>query len=286
MGKIWFVTGCSTGFGKELAKYAAQKGDTVVGTLRKSEQIEEFNKLEPGKTFGVLLDVTNNDQIKKGVDFALEKFGKIDVLVNNAGYGSLGSVEETDDDEMVRQFDVNVFGAVKMVKAVLPSMRKQRSGHILNITSIAGIQGFPGVGIYNGSKFALEGIGEALAADVKHLGIKVINIEPGPFRTDWAGRSANFTPSKIEDYKESAAQNMNNIANVSGKQVGDPVKAVKAMYEVVELENPPIHLPLGAVAYQRFHTKINALKEEIEKFEYIGKPTDFTEEELAKLDGK
>ncbi|MBX2841017.1 MAG: SDR family NAD(P)-dependent oxidoreductase [Flammeovirgaceae bacterium] len=286
MGKIWFVTGCSTGFGKELAIYAAQKGDTVVGTLRKSDQIEEFNNLEPGKTFGVLLDVTNNDQIKEGVDFAVEKFGRIDVLVNNAGYGSLGSVEETSDAEMIRQFDVNVFGAVRMIKAVLPAMRKQRSGNILNITSIAGIKGNPGVGLYNGSKFALEGVGEALAVELTHLGIKVTNIEPGPFRTDWAGRSATFSPSTITDYQESAAKNMQNIANVDGKQVGDPNKAVKAMYEVVELENPPMHLPLGEIAFRRFKGKLEELDKELDEFEHIGRPTDYTEEELAKLDGK
>ncbi|MEQ9567942.1 MAG: SDR family NAD(P)-dependent oxidoreductase, partial [Pseudomonadales bacterium] len=141
---------------------------------------------------------------------------------------------------MQRQFDVNVFGCVRMIKLALPFMRKQRSGNILNITSIAGLNGFPGVGIYNGSKFALEGIGEALSAETKHIGIKVTNIEPGPFRTDWAGRSATYNESAIEEYKETATKNMESIREVSGNQIGDPVKAVKAMYEVTTLENPPV----------------------------------------------
>ena len=184
--KVWLITGCSTGFGRELAKIAAAKGDFVVGTLRKESQIEEFESLSPGKITAIILDVTNPEQIKEGVDKAVQMHGKIDVLVNNAGYGVLGSVEEVTEEAMQSQFNVNVFGAVRMIKAVLPYMRRQRKGHILNITSIAGLNGFPGVGIYNGSKFALEGIGEALAAETSHLGIKVTNIEPGPFRTDWA----------------------------------------------------------------------------------------------------
>ncbi len=283
MNKVWFITGCSTGFGKELAIIAANAGDTVVGTLRKSDQVEAFDNLVEGKTFGVLLDVTQPQQIKEGVRFALEKFGTIDVLVNNAGYGSLGAVEEVAEDEMHRQFDVNVYGAVRMIQAVLPTMRSNRSGHILNVTSIAGLNGFPGVGIYNGSKFALEGIGEALAADVKPLGIKVTNIEPGPFRTDWAGRSATFSAASIPDYADSANKNMGAIQDVSGKQIGDPVKAAQAMFDVVQLDQPPVHLPLGGPAYNRIRAKLEEFAKEVDEFEYLGLPTDYTEEELKDL---
>ena len=205
------------------------------------------------------------------------------MLVNNAGYGTLGPIEETSEEEILRQFDVNVFGCVRMMKLVLPFMRKQRSGHILNITSIAGLNGFPGVGIYNGSKFALEGIGEALAAETKHLGIKVTNVEPGPFRTDWAGRSATFNESSIEDYNESANKNMDSIREVSGNQIGDPIKAVKAMYELTRLENPPVHLPLGGPAYKRVNIKLQEMKEELDQFENLGRPTDYTTEELENL---
>ncbi|MGB3617640.1 MAG: SDR family NAD(P)-dependent oxidoreductase, partial [Catalinimonas sp.] len=155
--KVWFITGCSTGFGRELCRIAAERGDFAVGTVRKQEQIEALEALDPERITGVLLDVTKPDTIEAGVRTALDKRGRIDVLVNNAGYGSLGSVEEIGEEETLRQFDVNVFGALRMVRAVLPHMRARRSGHVLNVTSIAGIQGFPGVGVYNGSKFALEG---------------------------------------------------------------------------------------------------------------------------------
>ncbi|MEQ9007086.1 MAG: SDR family NAD(P)-dependent oxidoreductase, partial [Ekhidna sp.] len=210
-------------------------------------------------------------------------FGRLDVLVNYAGYCTIGPIEETSEEDIQRLFDVIVFGCVRMIKLALPFMRKQRSGNILNITSIAGLNGFPGVGIYNGSKFALEGIGEALAAETKHIGIKVTNIEPGPFRTDWAGRSATYNESSIDEYNETANKNMESIREVSGNQIGDPVRAAKAMYEVTTLDEPPVHLPLGGPAYKRVGIRLQEFKEEIDKFESLGKPTDYTEEELAKM---
>lgn len=282
--RIWLVTGCSTGFGKELVKVIAENGDQAIGTVRKTDQIKELERINPELVTGIRLDVQNQGTIDAANELISERFGRLDVLVNNAGYGSLGPIEETAEDEIQRQFDVNVFGAVRMIKLALPFMRKQRSGHILNVTSIAGLNGFPGIGIYNGSKFALEGIGEALAAEVKGLGVWVTNIEPGPFRTDWAGRSATFTDSKIEDYKDSATKNMETIKAVSGTQVGDPVKAVKAMYAVTKLPEPPVHLPLGEAAYNRVGIKLEEFKAEVQKFESLGRPTDFTQEELEKLE--
>lgn len=283
MSRVWLVTGCSTGFGRELVKLIAEKGEIAVGTVRQSEQIDSLESLAPGKIRGAVLDVQKQETIAVVSQWLEKEYGRLDVLVNNAGYGTMGAIEETSDGEIQRQFDVNVFGAVRMMKLALPFMRKQRSGHILNITSLAGRHGFPGVGIYNGSKFALEGIGEALAVETRHLGIKVTNIEPGPFRTDWAGRSATFNASNIEDYAESAGRNMEAIKEVSGNQVGDPIRAVNAMYEVTTLENPPIHLPLGGPAYRRIYKKLGELKEEMTQFEYLGLPTDYTEEELRKL---
>lgn len=282
--KVWFITGCSTGFGRALAQVATAKGDKVAGTLRKKEQFEAFEALSPGNIKAILMDVTNPDQVKAGVQEVLDTFGRIDVLVNNAGYGSMGPIEEVSDAEVRRQFDVNVFGALDVTRQVLPHMRKQRSGHIINITSIAGIQGFPGVGIYNGSKFALEGIGEALAAEVKHLGIKVTNVEPGPFRTEWAGSSATFTKPAIEDYAEGAGVNIHAIESRSGKQVGDPVKGAVAMYQLTTLDEPPVHLPLGGPAYNRVRSKTEWYNQEVDAFEYLGKPTDYNEEELKSLD--
>ncbi|MFY0605951.1 MAG: SDR family NAD(P)-dependent oxidoreductase [Cyclobacteriaceae bacterium] len=282
--KVWLITGCSTGFGRELVKVVAAQGEIALGTVRKASQVAELEAINPNLVKGIVLDVQNQESIDQASDLIRKEYGQLDVLVNNAGYGTLGSVEETEESEIIRQFDVNVYGCIRMIKLALPFMRKQRSGNILNVTSIAGLQGYPGVGIYNGSKFALEGVGEALAAEVRHIGIHVTNIEPGPFRTDWAGRSATFNESSIEEYKESALKNMGNIQNVSGNQVGDPARAAKAMYDVVQLEEPPVHLPLGAIAYKRFEMKLEEMKDELDAFKHIGEPTDYTEEELSKLD--
>lgn len=275
--RVWLITGCSTGFGRELVRLVAENGEYAVGTVRKENQVSDLESINRDLVTGVVLDVQDQSSINDAAKQIKEKFGRLDVLVNNAGYGTLGPIEETDDDEIQRQFDVNVFGAVRMIKLALPFMREQKSGRILNITSIAGLNGFPGVGIYNGSKFALEGIGEALAAETRHLGIKVTNIEPGPFRTDWAGRSATFNEPSISDYKETAEKNMNDIRGNSGHQVGDPKKAVQAMFDLTKLENPPVHLPLGGPAYKRVGIRLEEFKAEIDQFEYLGKPTDFDE---------
>ena len=276
--KVWLITGCSTGFGRELVKLLGEAGNPVIATVRKSEQIKEIEQL--GKRVkGVVLDVVNQDQIDAANVVIKKEFGRVDVLVNNAGYGSLGPVEEIGEEEMHRQFDVNVYGAVRMIKLALPYMREQKSGHILNITSIAGVKGFPGVGIYNGSKFALEGIGESLAKDVEHMNIKVTNVEPGPFRTNWGGQSATFSPQAIGDYKESGHDRMDNIKNIDGKQDGDPVKAAKTMIKLVSLENPPMHLPLGDMAYQVREDNLAELKAELAEFDHLGRPNDFAENE-------
>lgn len=281
--RIWLITGCSTGFGRELVKIVAENGEMALGTVRKPEQVASLEAINPELVKGIVLDVQDQKSIDEAAQHIESEYGRLDVLVNNAGYGTLGPIETTPEEEIQRQFDVNVYGAVRMMKAVLPFMRSQKSGHILNITSIAGLNGFPGVGIYNGSKFALEGIGEALAAETKHLGIKVTNVEPGPFRTDWAGRSATFNSSSIADYEDSATKNMNDIKAVSGNQIGDPVKAVKAMFELTKLEHPPLHLPLGGPAYKRVGIKLDEFKKEVAEFEYLGRPTDYTEEEIKAL---
>ncbi len=275
--KVWLVTGCSTGFGAELVKEISKRGDRVIGTVRKESQVAELEAHNPELITCVVLDVQNQNQIDACSKMIEEKFGRLDVLINNAGYGSLGPVEEVPEEEMIRQFDVNVYGAVRMIKMALPFMRTQRSGHIQNVTSIAGLNGFPGMGIYNASKFALEGIGESLAGDVRHLGIKVTNVAPGPFRTDWGGRSATYVEPKIEDYRESAHQRMENIASESGKQIGDPNKAALAMIALVDLENPPVHLVLGGPAYSIQRKKIERWTEELDQFEKLGRETDFTE---------
>ncbi len=273
--KVWFITGVSSGLGKQLAMEVLSQGQIVVGTFRKQAQVEEFNKQNPGSSFGVLIDVASSQMIIDGVKSIIDQFGKIDVLVNNAGYGVMGSVEEISDEEVRRQFEVNVFGVLTTLRSVLPHMRKARTGHIINITSIAGRIGSQGLGIYNGSKFALEGIGEALAAELKPLNIKVTNVEPGPFRTEWAGSSAAYDNTKIDDYESTVGERIRGLQNLSGNQPGDPAKAAAAIYKLTQLEDAPVHLPLGKIAYDVFGKVNNGLIEELAKFEDLGKPCDF-----------
>ena len=277
--KVWLITGCSKGFGRELAKLVADKGHVVIATVRNETEVAALEALSKGKIKGWVLDVTEAEAENRTRRLIKESFeGQVDVLVNNAGYGSIGAIEEINDEEIKRQFSVNVFGAISMIKAVLPFMRARKTGHILNITSIAGLNGFPGIGIYNGSKFALEGIGEALAQEVEPLGIYVTNVEPGPFRTDWAGTSATYAPNTLADYTETAEKNAKAIEKVSGNQIGDPLKAVQAMYALTQLEHPPVHLPLGAPAYNRIRLKLEAFRKEIDEYEYLGLRTDYPEE--------
>lgn len=273
--KVWFITGVSSGLGKQLAQEVLAQGEIVVGTFRKQAQVAAFNDEKPGSSFGVLVDVSSTKMIVDGVKTIIDKFGKIDVVVNNAGYGIMGSIEEISDAEVRRQFEVNVFGVLTTIREVLPHMRKQRSGHIINVTSIAGRIGSEGLGIYNGSKFALEGIGEALAAEVKPLNIKVTNVEPGPFRTEWAGSSAAYDTTKVEDYEATVGARITGLQKLSGNQPGDPVKAADAIYKLAQLEEAPVHLPLGKIAYMVSEKVINGLAEELTKFEYLGKETDF-----------
>ena len=273
--KVWFITGVSSGLGKQLAEEVLNRGEIVVGTFRKQEQVEAFDKVKEGKSFGVLMDVAKTDQIVSAVKTTLDKFGRVDVLVNNAGYGVMGSVEEVSDEEVRRQFEVNVFGVLTNIREFLPTLRAQKSGHIINVTSIAGRIGSQGLGIYNGSKFALEGIGEALAAELKPLNVKVTNVEPGPFRTSWAGSSATYDNTKIADYESTVGERITALQNLNGNQPGDPAKAADAIYKLAQLEEAPVHLPLGKIAYEVFGKVNNGLIEELAKYEYLGKECDF-----------
>jgi NAD(P)-dependent dehydrogenase (short-subunit alcohol dehydrogenase family) len=273
--QTWFITGASSGFGEALADHVLDKGGRVAATFRKPEQADAFTKKVEGRTLGLVCDVTDEATVKMAVADAIAKFSQLDVIVNNAGYGSMGSIEEVPAEEVQRQFDVNVFGALHVLRAVLPQLRKQRSGHVLNITSIGGLRTFPGVGIYNASKFALEAVGESLAQQVGPLGIKVTNIEPSGFRTKWAGESATIANTKIDDYQPTVGENIRGIEGYSGRQPGDPVRAAHAMYEVVQLENPPLHLPLGKAAVKGAREKFATLSKELEQYAEMGDAADF-----------
>ncbi|HXI00173.1 MAG TPA: oxidoreductase [Sphingobacteriaceae bacterium] len=248
MNKVWLITGCSTGFGRELAIEVLSAGYRAAVTARNIDDVQDIVSKYPEKAIAVKLDVTKPADVEAAVIAVMQNFGQIDVLVNNAGIGYFAAIEESEEEEVRRMFEINFFGLAAMTQAVLPTMRQQQSGHILNIASIGGLVGFPGVGFYNATKFAVDGYSEALAKETVPLGIKVTIIAPSGFRTDWAGRSANTSKNSIEDYANTAGANKINIRNYSGNQPGDPVKAAKAMIRVVESETPPLRLLLGAAA--------------------------------------
>lgn len=275
--KILLITGVSSGFGLALAKEALADGHTVVGTVRSEPARQDFEAQGAGtrgKAFARVLDVTDFDAIDGVVAEIEASVGPIDVLVNNAGYGHEGIMEESPLSDMRRQFDVNVFGAVAMMKAVLPFMRQRRRGHILNITSMGGHITLPGITYYCGSKFALEGISGALGKEVQALGIHVTAVAPGSFRTDWAGRSMVRAPRSLPDYDAIFDPVRKAREEKSGKQLGDPKKAARAMLAAIASDRPPAHLLLGSDALALVRKAQSALDEEIRAWEAVSASTD------------
>ena len=272
---VWFITGCSSGFGQELAKLVLARGWRAVVTARDKTRVADLALGADDRALALDLDITDAAQITAAVQAAEARFGHIDVLVNNAGYGYQAAIEEGEDAEIRAQFDANVFGLFAMTRAVLPGMRARRKGHVLNITSVAGIIGYPGSGYYAASKHAVEGWSDSLADEGKPLGIKVTCIEPGPFRTDWAGRSLRQTPNRITDYAGTAGMRMKGTADGSGTQAGDPVRAAEAMIQITESENPPRHLVLGAWGVDAVVNKLKATLAEVEAWRDTGIATDF-----------
>jgi NAD(P)-dependent dehydrogenase (short-subunit alcohol dehydrogenase family) len=273
MAKTFLITGVSSGFGRALAQAVLRDGHTVAGTVRRESDRADFEKLGPS-AHAVILDVTNTGQIAPAIAAIEQDIGAIDVLVNNAGYGHEGILEESSLDDLRRQFEVNVFGAVAMIQAVLPAMRQRRAGHILNITSMGGIITLPGLSFYHGSKFALEGISEALGKEVKDFGIHVTAIEPGGFRTDWAGRSMVRAARSIADYDGLIEPIRKRRAELSGWQVGDPAKAAQAMLKVALSDNPPAHLLLGSDAVRLVEEKMKSLQAEFDAWNSVSLSTD------------
>jgi NAD(P)-dependent dehydrogenase (short-subunit alcohol dehydrogenase family) len=272
---IWFITGVSTGLGRALAQAVLAAGHSVVGTLRKPEEASAFGLLVPGRSHGVVLDVTDQAAIIPTVSRIESEIGPIAVLVNNAGYGHEGLVEESSMADFRRQFEVNFFGAVEMTKAVLPLMRARRAGHIINITSMGGFITMPGIAAYHASKFALEGFSESLGKEVQHLGIHVTAVAPGSFRTDWAGRSMVRAPRQIADYDEVMDPIRERRQKVSGHQLGDPEKAAAAILALVNSDAPPAHLLLGSDAFKLANEKMESLKEEFAGWKDTTFSTDF-----------
>ncbi|WP_303855511.1 oxidoreductase [Salinicola salarius] len=276
---VWLITGCSTGFGRELARLIIEQGGKVVATARSSERVADLVEGAEDRALALALDVTDGAQIREAVDAAEAKFGRIDVLVNNAGYGYQASCEEGEESAIRAQFDANVFGLFAMTRAVLPGMRERRAGHVINISSVAGFIGFPGSGYYAATKHAVEGWSDSLRAEAGPLGVRVTCVEPGPFRTDWAGRSLQQTPSRIDDYVDTVKARMEGTSGNSGKQPGDPVRAAQAMIDLVAHPQPPRHLVLGAWGVDKVIKNLEETLAEIREWRAVGEAADYPQGE-------
>ena len=270
---VWFITGCSTGFGHELAKQVLELGYRVVVTARRPTEVKDLAAM--GEALVLKLDVTKQRQIDAAIKAAEKKFGCIDVLVNNAGIGYFAAIEEGEDKEVRRMFEINVFGLGSMIQAALPGMRRRRRGFIVNFSSIGGLCAFPAAGYYNATKFAVEGLSEALWQEVEPLGLKVMLVEPSGFRTDWAGRSANESKKQIAAYAATAGAWRKQVRAISGKQSGDPVRAAQAIIAAVESAKPPHHLLLGNDAYDGATAKLKELGKEFAAWESVARGADF-----------
>jgi NAD(P)-dependent dehydrogenase (short-subunit alcohol dehydrogenase family) len=273
--RTFLITGVSGGLGRAFAEAALQAGHRVAGTVRRDNDRTAFEAHHPTRARAVVLDVSRFETIEPAVRRIEDEWGAIDVLVNNAGYGHEGIVEESPLPELIRQFEVNVFGAVAMIKAVLPSMRRRRRGHIINITSMAGRAGLPGIAFYSGSKFALEGISESLSKELDGLGIKVTAIAPGSFRTDWAGSSMVRSGRSIADYDAVFDPVRERRRTYSGQQAGDPARAAQALLRIVDADEPPVHLLLGKDARRLAAVRLHEVKKEMEAWEALTRSTDF-----------
>lgn len=274
--KTWIITGISSGFGKLLATELMANGEFVIGTYRDQGQADEFNRLHADKGFAYKLDVSFPAQIENFYNKIYERFDRVDVLVNNAGFGLLGAIEEISLEEARVQMETNFFGALNMTQRVLPIMRQQKSGRIVQMSSMAGFASAPACGMYNASKFALEGFSEALAMEVDAFNIKVLIVEPGPFRTNFCGAPLKAAANKISAYEPAIGDTLSRIHHQHGKQEGDPQKAVQVIIQAVYSDNPPLRLPLGRIAYDSMLDKIESVKKDLEAWSTLSLETSFT----------
>jgi len=272
---VWFITGCSSGFGRALATLVLERGWRAAVTARNPRSVEALVAGHGTRGLALPLDVTDPTQIRAAVQAAEAHFGAIDVLVNNAGYGYQVTVEEGDDQAIRALFETNVFGLAALIRAVLPGMRARRGGHIVNISSVAGLIGFPGSGHYAATKHAVEGLSDALAKEVGPLGIRVLCVEPGPFRTDFASRSLKQTLSRIEDYEPIVNSRLRRVAARGGAQPGDPVRAAEAIIDAVQAGNPPRHLVLGAEGFENVRKSLTDTLAEIDAWKQVSLGADY-----------
>jgi short-subunit dehydrogenase len=274
--KIWFITGISSGLGKALAEAVIKSGDFVIGTFRNQVQVDDFNSKYKNNALALTLDITKSNEIEGIGEVVKSKFGKIDVLVNNAGFGLAGAIEETSLAEIREVFEANFFGTLQITQAFLPLFRQQKSGRIIQVSSHGGFKAFPGFGIYNASKFAVEGFSEALAAEVSPLGIKLTIVEPGPFRTNFASASFRQATTVIEEYNTTAGAFRVKMKQVDGKQEGDPIKAAQAIIDITRIENPPLRLPLGKIAIASINAKLESVRKDLADYTDIAENAVFT----------
>ena len=273
--RVWFITGTSQGFGHELVRAALGRGDRVVATSRSPQKVMAAFPQAADRLLAMPMDLAQPDEIAAVVEAAVARFDRIDVLVNNAGFGIIGAVEEASDAEINHVFEINVFGLLRATRAVLPVMRAQRSGHVVNLSSIGGLVGFAGFGIYNATKFAVEGLSEALAKELTPLGIHVTLVEPGPYRTDFLGGSLSVAQTELADYAPTAGQIRSARSTRHGAQAGDPVRAADAIVAAVTSDRPPLHLLLGAYAYQMAEQKLAALRADMDQWRELALSTDY-----------
>jgi NAD(P)-dependent dehydrogenase (short-subunit alcohol dehydrogenase family) len=274
---VWMITGASQGFGLELVRAALRRGDSVIATSRNPKKVAADFKEASDRLLAVSMDLRDPAQIGAAVEAAVARFGRIDVLVNNAGHGLLGAIEEVSDGEIAGVFEINVFGLLRVTRAVLPHFRERHSGHVVNLSSIGGLVGIPGYGIYNATKFAVEGLSESLAKEVAPLGIHVTIVEPGPFRTNFLAGSLNVASRTLSDYNETSGQTRAGASERNGNQPGDPVRAAAAIVEAVISKHPPLHLLLGKFAYEQATAKLESLRNEYELWRELTFSSDFPE---------
>ncbi|SMG53676.1 Short-chain dehydrogenase [Arenibacter troitsensis] len=267
--RIWFITGISSGLGKALAQTVIDKGEFVIGTFRNQSQADVFNNQHKNEALALVLDLTKSEQIDNAFQLVKQKFGRIDVLVNNAGFGFAGAVEETSTSEVREVFEANCFGTLELTQTFLLLFRQQKSGHIIQISSHGGFKAFAGFGIYNASKFAVEGFSEALAQEIAPLGIKLTIVEPGPFRTNFAGSSFRQANKIIEDYHQTAGAFRERMKQVNGKQEGDPDKGAKVIYDITKSNTPPLRLPLGKIAMLTLTLKLESVNADLSNYKNI-----------------
>jgi NAD(P)-dependent dehydrogenase (short-subunit alcohol dehydrogenase family) len=272
---VWLVTGCSTGLGREIARAALERGERVALTARDPARVAELAAAHADRAVALELDVTDAAQVARAVAETERRFGRIDVLVNNAGYGYLAAIEEGEDAEVRALFETNFFGTLAVTKAALPGMRARRAGHVVNVSSMAGLVSNPGTGYYSASKFAVEALSEALSRELAPFGIRVTAVEPSAFRTEWAGRSMRRTRTPIADYAPTVGARVEMIKGLDGKQPGDPRRAAEAILRAVDHPDPPLHLLLGADVVAALRAKLGDLARSVDEWEDVARDVGF-----------